>query len=776
MSTSKVERDTKKKALNVETLAKPPRLNAFVKKIQKRDGTIVDFDLNKVVNAIHKAMVATGEGSLEEAEMVANKVLSDLVRISKKYKNFMPTVEGIQDSVEKELILSEYVQTSKAYILYREKRSQERKQGLAVPESVKQAVENSKKYFRNQYAEFIFYRSYSRWNDKLGRRETWEETVDRYFSFMKESSVAKFTDEEYAEMREAVLNMEVVPSMRLMWGAGDAARKSNAVAYNCSFIAPKTPRDISEIMFLSMSGAGVGYSVESETAQEFPIVRRQTGKMRKTHVVADSREGWCEALNAGLEAWWAGEDIQFDYSLVRPRGARLNTMGGRASGPEPLMELMQFSKSKILTRQGKRLRNIDLHDIICKVGEMVVAGGVRRTALISLSDLDDIEMRHAKDGAFYMTEPQRSMANNSAVYLERPTATEFMEEWLALAKSGSGERGIFNRGSMDKQMPERRWKKMSEENRRIVGTNPCGEITLRSKQFCNLTEIIARADDTEKTLLRKARIAAMLGTYQSTLTNFVYLSPEWRKNCEEERLLGVSVTGEWDSDKFRDEAMMRKMRDEAIEVNEKYAKRFKINKSASVTCVKPSGTVSQLTDASSGMHPRHAKFYIRRVRISATDPLFQLMKDQGIPFHPEVGQTHENANTFVLEFPIKAPESAKTFKNSLTAVDQLEYWKLVKKNFTEHNPSVTISVGENEWIEAGNWVFENWDIIGGLSFLPRDNHVYKLAPYEEIDEKRYEDLKESIPDIDFSKLVLYEQVDQTQGAKELACVGGTCEI
>jgi ribonucleoside-diphosphate reductase alpha chain len=721
-------------------------------------------------------MAANNEGSLEEAEMVANKVLADLVRITKKYKNFLPTVEGVQDSVEKELILSEYVQTAKGYILYREKRSEQRKMGLRVPEKVKTLTDESRRYFKSQYSEFIFFRSYSRFNDAEGRRETWLEAVDRYFNFMRENIGDKYSEKDYAELREAVLKMEVMPSMRLMWSAGKAARSNNATAYNCSYIAPSTPRDISEIMYLSMSGCGVGFSVESETAQQFPIVKRQTGKTAKTHVVGDSKDGWCEALTVGLEAWFDGRDIEFDYSLVRPNGARLNTMGGRASGPEPLMQLMDFAKAKILGKQGKRLRNVDIHDIICKIGEIVVAGGVRRTALISLSDLDDEEIRHAKDGQFYMIEPQRSLANNSAVYLEKPTATDFMEEWLSLAKSGSGERGIFNRGSLHSQIPEFRYKKMGEEDRRKVGTNPCGEIILRSKQFCNLTEVVCRAEDTEKTLMRKVRLASMLGTYQSTLTNFTYLSKEWKENCDEERLLGVSLTGQWDSEVVRDEKVLKKLHDEAVLANKEAAKKLKINQSTSVTCVKPSGTVSQLVDASSGMHPRHAGYYIRRVRISANDPLFQLMKDQGVPYHPEVGQTMDTANTFVLEFPMKAPDTAKTYRDDLSAIEQLEYWKKVKVNFTDHNPSVTVSVGDEEWIEVGHWVYKNWDIVGGLSFLPRSNHVYKLAPYEEIDERKYKELSAKIPDIDFSKIVLYEMVDQTEGAKELACVGGTCEI
>jgi ribonucleoside-triphosphate reductase len=755
---------------------------AKIKTIRRRTGEVVPFDLDRIARAIFKAFEVTSEGGEKESEKVATNVFKTLLGLreellkTNKSAKFLPTVEIIQDYVENELMRDGFTETAKKYILYRNKRAELRKEFGPVPEATKKLMEESSKYFSNPYSEFIFYRSYSRWNEQEGRRETWIESVNRYFDFMKENLGGKLKEAEYNELKEAVLTMQIVPSMRLMWGAGSAARKSNAVAYNCSFIAPVTPRDISEIMFLSMSGCGVGYSVESETAQQFQIVKRSTGQKLKTFVVDDSREGWCEALTHGLETWWGGKDVDFDFSKVRPQGARLNTMGGRASGPAPLIELLDFCKVKILNRQGKRLTNLDIHDIICKVGEMVVAGGVRRTALISLSDLDDEQIRHAKDGQFYVNEPQRSLANNSAVYLEKPTATQFMEEWLSLAKSGSGERGIFNRGGMKFQMPKRRWDNMSEDDRRIVGTNPCGEITLRSKQFCNLTEVVARPEDTEKTLLKKVRYATILGTYQSSLTNFKYLSPEWKKNCEEERLLGVSVTGEWDSDAFRQAKVMQKLREESLKVNEEYAKRFGINKSASVTCVKPSGTVSQLVDAASGMHPRHSKYYIRRVRISSTDPLFQLMKDQGVPYHAEVGQEIQTANTFVFEFPIKAPDTAKTFKDSLSAIEQLEYWKMVKINFTEHNPSVTISIGEDEWIEAGDWVFKNWEIIGGLSFLPRSNHVYKLAPYEAIDEKRYEELKSKISDIDFSKIVFYEQEDKTQGAKELACVSGVCEI
>lgn len=782
MSTTKRAVGDQIKKIEQKVLKVEQKTNEFVKKIQKRDGSLVTFDLNKITNAIHKSMLAASEGSYDEAEMVANKVLADLVRISKKYKNFVPTVEGVQDTVEKELILSEYVSTAKAYILYREKRAQLRAEGIAVPEHVRKLVTESKKYFKNPLSEFIYYRSYSRWIESEGRRETWIETVDRYMSFMRENLGEKLKEEEYAELREAILKQDVMPSMRLMWAAGKAARESNATAYNCSFIAPTKPQDLGEIMYLSMCGTGVGFSVETQSAQEFPIVKRQNGKKKKTHIVEDSKTGWADSFVLGLTSWFAGEDVDFDYSQIRPQGARLKTMGGYASGPAPLIELNTYARAKILSKQGKRLTNIDLHDIICKIGEIVVAGGVRRTALISLSDLDDRDMRHAKDGQFYVTEPQRSMANNSAIYNEKPSTVEFLDEWLSLAKSNSGERGIFNKGSLSKQMPERRVKQWEAtgymEDGRVTGTpgtNPCGEIILKSKQFCNLTEVVCRTKDTEKDLLRKIRLATILGTYQSTLTNFKYLSAEWRKNCEDERLLGVSLTGQWDSPVVREEETLKNLRQETEKVNKEYAKRFKVNQSNSITCVKPSGTVSQLVDSSSGMHPRHSKFYIRRVRISVTDPLFRMLRDQGVPHHPEVGQNAETANTFVLEFPVKAP-GGSIFKNDLSATEQLEHWKTVKENYTHHNPSVTVSVGEDEWLKAGNWIYENWDLVGGLSFLPRSNHVYKLAPYEEIDEKTYTEMTKRFGDIDFSKIMTYEKIDETQGAKELACVGGVCEI
>ncbi|PIR47053.1 MAG: ribonucleoside-triphosphate reductase [Candidatus Vogelbacteria bacterium CG10_big_fil_rev_8_21_14_0_10_45_14] len=753
-----------------------PALKQLPKEVMKRDGTMSEFSVEPIADAIAKAMKASGEGKPEQdARMVAHSVVKEVAELHKQSPTWTISVEDIQDIVENELILMSFPKTAKAYILYRDKRREVRQQRGMVPDEVRNMVAEGKKHFRNALAEVAYYSFYSKWVPDKGRRETWVETVERFMSFMRENLGKKLEEKEYKEVREYILDMRAMPSMRLLWGSGAAARASNVVAYNCSFTAPKDWQDLGEIMYISMCGTGVGFSVERRNIELLPIIKKQTGKKLPVHVVMDDKEGWADAFVAGLRAWSEGMDIQFDYSKIRPQGARLKTMGGRASGPDPLMSLIEFSREKMLMRQGRHLTTLDVHDIICKIGEIVVAGGVRRSAMISLSELDDIEMREAKNGQFYLAQPQRSMSNNSAVYEERPTMSQFVDEWTNLIKSGSGERGIFNRGGLKSQMPKRRWDIMTQEQLDLTGTNPCGEIILRNKQFCNLSEVVARVEDTEKTLLEKMRVATILGTYQATLTKFPYLSKEWKKNCDEEALLGVSITGQWDCPAVRNEKILRKMRDLAIETNKKYAKRFGINQSASITCVKPSGNSSQTYDSSSGCHPRHAPYYIRRVRIESHNPLFHMLRDMGVPHNPEVGQSAENARQYVLEFPIKAPEGA-VCKDDLTALDQLEYWKMIKENFTEHNPSVTVSVGEEEWMEVGAWVYKNWDIVGGLSFLPRADHIYKLAPYEPISKARYEELYAKFPkDIDFSKLMLYEYEDKTQGAKELACVSGVCE-
>jgi len=775
-------------AKNVELISKETRrYRDMIPQIEKRDGRLVQFDFDKISSAVWKAMAEVGEGDQEDAVLVSHQVAGELGRFAKKYKNFLPGVEGIQDSVEKYLILNDYVKTAKAYILYRDKRAQLRAAHADIPEHVRKLAEESKKYFSgNALGEFVYLRTYAKWIPEKGRREMWIETVDRYVNFMRENLGDKLTEKEYADVRMGILKQEVMPSMRLMQFAGEAARRCNTCAYNCTFTAPTKLEDFAEIMYLSMQGCGVGFAVESQNVEQLSQIKKQTGQKLPTHIIVDSKEGWCDALTLGMKTWYDGKDILFDSSQVRPAGARLKTMGGKASGPEPLRSLLAFTRERIFSRAGRRLRAIDAHDIICKIGECVVAGGVRRTAMISLSDLDDVEMRDAKRGQFYMTDPHRSIANNSAVYETRPTNAELMDEWVALMKSGSGERGIFNRGSLSVTFPKRRidhFKKIGfigEDGvvRGSIGTNPCAEIILQSKQFCNLSEVIARADDTEASLLRKIRLASILGTYQSTLTKFGYISKEWTDHCRTERLLGVSVTGQWDSPVARQPETMRKLRDMAIKTNIAYAKRFGIERSLSVTAVKPSGTVSQTFNCASGIHPRHAPYYIRRVRISATDSLFKMMRDQGVPYYPEVGQSMEEANTFVLEFPIKAPDhSADTrFKDDISALEQLEYWKRVKLNFTEHNPSATISVGASEWISVVDWIQKNWDIIGGLSFLPRSDHVYRLAPYEAITKEEYEARMARFPKVDYSKLIAYERQDETEMKKELACAGNACEV
>jgi ribonucleoside-triphosphate reductase len=635
------------------------------------------------------------------------------------------------------------------------------------------SIAESSKYFQSSYQEMIFYQFYSRWQPELRRRETWIEAIDRYMDYMKGKLGKKLSEDEYSEIREALLKQEICPSMRLLWSAGKACDATNVTAYNCAYVAPTTWRDLSEIMYVSMCGAGCGFAVEKENVSQFPVIKKQTGEKLPDIIVDDSRDGWCEAFLLACEAWANGKDVDIDYSMVRPAGARLETMGGRASGPQPLIDLMNFTREKMLAAQGRQLTALELHDIICQIGLIVVAGGVRRSALISLSELKDTDMRDSKSGAFWENNGQRSMANNSAVYESKPSAADFLEEFTALVKSGTGERGIFNRGELENQVPDRRWQKLKDQKQ--VGVNPCGEIYLRSKQFCNLTSIVVRPDDDTSSLKRKMRLATLLGTYQAALTDFGYLGDAWRKNCEEEQLLGVSITGYFDNPLIRNNDVLNALRKESIETNKEYSTRFDSNQSTAITCVKPHGNSGQLLYVGSGMHPWFAKHYIRRVRISVNDPLMKMVQEQGIPVLPEVGYSTSTASTMVMEFPIKAPEGALTNKD-VTALDMLKEWKRLKEHFTEHNPSVTVYAGDEEWVGIADFVYKNWDKVGGLSFLPRSEHVYQLAPYEEITEEEYNERKKAFKDIDFSKLSDYEVDDQTTGAKELACVSGNCEV
>lgn len=760
----------------------------YIPQIQKRDGRLVAFEFGKVAAAISKAMAVSGEGSPEQAVVVATMVASELVKVAQAHKSFVPTVEGCQDEVERQLMLADCTATAKSYILYRAQRNEERERERAIPPHVRRLADESAEYFEgNPLGEFVNLRTYARWIEEEGRRETWVETVQRYMDFMEEKLGDKLTREESEEVHQAILEQEVMPSMRLLQFAGEPVRRCNSCAYNCTYGAPDSPAYLAEMMYLAMQGCGDGDAVETYNVQKFPQIERQTGEPPETFVIPDTKEGWCDAFRLGLETWYSGHDVVFDYSQIRPAGARLRTMGGKASGPGPLRELLDYTRHVVLSRQGRRLRNIDVLDLICMSGKCVVAGGVRRTAKITLSDLDDTLVRDAKRGRFSDTHPHRGVSNNSAVYEERPSDRELLEEWLALATSGTGERGIFNRGSLPRTVPQRRldyWEKRGIVRRRDdgtyrlvvpVGTNPCAEIILLPEEFCNLSETIARAGDTQDDLRRKQRIASIIGTYQSTLTDFQYLSPSWKRNCEEERLLGVSITGQWDCPEVWTEEFLEELCEIAVGTNVEYAERFGISPSLAVTCVKPSGTVAKVVNASAGMHRRPAPYYIQRIRISASDALFRFMRDQGVPHHPEVGEDPLNPRTYVLEFPVRAP-AGSVFEGDLSAIDQLEYWKKWKAHYTEHNPSTTIKVGPDEWIAALDWVRANWDIIGGLSFLPRDDHDYQLAPEEPITRERYEELSRDFPRVDYARLLMYEREDETEMSREAACASGECTV
>lgn len=629
------------------------------------------------------------------------------------------------------------------------------------------------------YRSFIAKSRYSRWIEEENRRETWQETVDRYFTFMKKHMDTNYAgvidDATWAEMQDAVLNHEVMPSMRGLMTAGKALERENLAQFNCSFIAIDDVRAFDEALYILMNGVGLGFSVELEYTVKLPIVNEHFESTSTTIVVEDSKAGWARAYRELLAMLYAGQIPVIDVTKVRDAGARLKTFGGRASGPQPLVDLFDFTIAIFKKAAGRRLTPVECHDMMCKIGEVVVVGGVRRSALISLSDLHDYDMAQAKSGAWWEANGQRALSNNSAVYNKKPNIGEFMGEWTNLYESKSGERGIINmEGLRNSTYSPRR------DLSQIQGLNPCAEILLRSKQLCNLTEVVVRADDTEKTLKKKVRIATILGTIQSSLTNFKYLRKIWRDNCEEERLLGVSLTGQFGNPILNGRAgldvlagTLDTLRKVAIKENGTYAGRMGINVSTAITTAKPSGTVSQLTASSSGMHPWHADWYIRSVRADNKDPLTAFMKDAGIPSEPDVMKPD---NTTVFYFPQKAPSEALK-RNDLTAIEHLEIWKVYKQHWTEHNPSVTISVREEEWIAVADWVYENWEHIGGISFLPYSDHSYKQAPYEECSESTFKQFSADMPkSIDWSLLSAYEHEDTTSGTQTLSCTAGNCEV
>lgn len=642
------------------------------------------------------------------------------------------------------------------------------------------------------YQKFIAISRYARWIDDENRRETWSETVGRYIS----NVVAPKVDAEIAaEIESSIKSMSVMPSMRAMMTAGKALTRDNTAGYNCSYLPVDDPKSFDEAMFVLLCGTGVGFSVERQYVNKLPEVPEKLFDSETVIVVKDSKEGWAKSYRQLLAMLWAGEIPQWDVSRVRPSGAKLKTFGGRASGPGPLVELFEFTIAKFKSAQGRKLSSIECHDIMCKIGEVVVVGGVRRSAMISLSNLSDDRMRHAKAGQWWNTDGQRALANNSVAYSDKPDAETFMREWLALVESKSGERGVFNREAAIKQSG----KNGRRDDGYEFGTNPCSEIILRPYQFCNLTEAVCRADDTLDDLKRKVRLATILGTIQSTLTHFPYLRKVWKDNTEEERLLGVSLTGimdhpalsnpqaffeyshgeEFSSDIGRDFGgddlgwLLEELRQVAIDTNAEWADKLGIQRSTAITCVKPSGTVSQLVDSASGIHARHSDYYIRTVRGDNKDPLTQFMIAQGIPHEPCVMKPD---TTTVFSFPQKSPEGAVT-RNDITAIEQLEFWLTYQRHWCEHKPSVTVTVRDDEWIDVGAWVCRHFDEVSGISFLPHSDHSYKQAPYQECSKEEYEEMLSIMPDaIDWAGLSDFEREDTTKGMQTMACSGGVCEV
>lgn len=627
------------------------------------------------------------------------------------------------------------------------------------------------------YNAFIAKSRYARFRDDLGRRENWDETVDRYmnwFDLQARHNGHVFTKKEFEEVRDAILNLEVMPSMRCLMTAGDALLRDNVAGYNCSYAAVDNIRVFDEIMYILMCGTGVGFSAESKYTQKLPTVSESFNPTDTTIVVGDSKVGWASAFRELISLLYAGKIPKWDMSKVRPSGAPLKTFGGRASGPEPLESLFEFAVGLFCKAAGRKLHELEVHDLVCKIAEIVVVGGVRRSALISLGDLSSDRMRTAKSGQWWIDNVQRALANNSAVYDEKPEVGVFLKEWTSLYESKSGERGIFNRQAAKKHIELLGRRDPNHE----FGCNPCSEILLRPAEFCNLSEVVIRPSDTLESLKNKVKIATIIGTVQATLTDFKYLRSIWKKNMEEERLLGVSLTGIMDHyllSKTTGDAVtwLEEMKNHAIAVNKQYAKHLNINPSTAITCVKPSGTVSQLVSCSSGIHPAYSEYYIRTVRADVKDPLAEFMKDMGFPCEPDVTKPH---NTLVFSFPQKAAKGA-VMRDEVDAIQQLELYKMYQVYWCEHKPSITVYVKEDEWIKVGAWVYENFDYIGGVSFLPFSDHTYAQAPYQPCTKEEYEAALEKMPkEIYWAGLQVYESTDMTEGAQTLACTGGNCEL
>ena len=633
----------------------------------------------------------------------------------------------------------------------------------------------------NPYENFIALSRYAKWVESESRRETWGETVDRYFSFMTNHLKQNYNyipnEKLVAELKEFVFERNVMPSMRAVMTSGAALERDNVAGYNCAFLPVDSPRSFDETMYVLMCGTGVGFSVEYKYINKLPAVPESLEKSTTVITVEDSKQGWAKAYRELLALLWSGQIPAIDVSKVRPAGARLKTMGGRSSGPQPLVNLFDFTIAKFKNATGRNLKPIECHDIMCKIGEVVVVGGVRRSAMISLSNINDIEMAQAKSGNWWEQSPQRALSNNSVAYSRKPEMEQFIAEWKSLYDSKSGERGIYNVAAAQAQAA-----KFGRRDPDIhYGTNPCSEIILRPYQFCNLSEVVLRENDTKKDIQRKVELATILGTWQSTLTDFKYLRKIWKDNTEEERLLGVSLTGQFGhkfmsgkEDLIALEAFLMTLREKAREVNKEESGKIGIPESAAITCVKPSGTVSQLVGVSSGMHPWHSPYYVRTVRGSKGDPISTFLKEVGIPVEDDFMKPNE---TYVFSFPVKAPEGA-IVRNDLTAIDHLNIWLVYQRAWCEHKPSITVSVKEDEWMEVGAWVYKHFDEVSGISFLPHSEHSYKQAPYQEVTKEEYEDLVKKMPNsIRWEDLSFYETEDGTSINATLACSSdGNCEL
>jgi ribonucleoside-triphosphate reductase len=730
--------------------------------IIKRNGAFQRFDLERIERAITKCYGSLTEPAKAPVEMLVAAV-ANVVR-SKYDDNNLPTVEAVQDIVESMLMAAGEYEAARHYILYREEHA---KQRVTIPVEVTEAFAADQQHFATPLQQFMFYDKYSRFNWDLMRRETWQETVDRVVDYLAKLSGGQLGYKVYDRIREAILNMRVMPSMRCLAMAGPAAERNSMAIYNCSYLPVCDIKAFAETALISLAGCGVGFSVERQYVEQFPRIQRQTGEHLGTYVIEDSAEGWGAALMAGIDAWFKGTDLDFDFSGIRPAGTPLKTKGGRASGPEPLMFALDFCRKKVLSRQGSFLRTLDAHDMECVIGGMAVSGGVRRTAMISLFDFDDEDMRTCKDGAKLDANPWRWNANNSAVWPDEPEQVEVVKQFTAMYEAKRGEPGIFSRANANRNKPDRRAPA-------DFGSNPCGEINLRPYQFCNLTIAVARREDTVESLIDKVEIATIIGTIQSLATTFPGLRPEWKQNCEEERLLGVDISGQQDCPVI-DAKVLGSLKHTALVTNRVYAELLGIKPSAAVTCNKPNGNSSQLLDCSNGIHRRWSSHYIRNVRVSPHTPIYRVLKDAGVPMDPENGQTAQNATSWVVHFPVKAPYGTKT-RRGYSAVEQCNWWLINKLAWTEHNPSVTITYEPDELIDIIKWVWENKQYVAGMAFLPADDAQYAQMPYEEIDAETYYDLARKFPEVNWSRLYAYEKSDMTTAAQELACMAGACEV